>query len=211
VQRIRHAPSPSTFQLREDEDLQHQIVALLRKKERRAQEKARRERLASTGSEGGTNNAEQPPPPQPGRRKAQVVDGSVVSSSGDERKKATLNRIKAKVNHASDFSPTMYSSLCYFLQVNLIFEIEDAFPFLARYFFNKRKVCKKMKCSILCDYKKKQELRAKNRAVIDKIKVCLQTKNATIKFMKKHAILAKRTAISCVVANLYWRVNTYFL
>ena len=51
VQRIRHAPSPSTFILSEDKDLQRQVVALLRKKERRVAEKARRDRKGSTGSD----------------------------------------------------------------------------------------------------------------------------------------------------------------
>ena len=48
VHRIRHAPSPSTFTLLEDEELRSHIVSLLRKKERRAAERARK---ASTGSE----------------------------------------------------------------------------------------------------------------------------------------------------------------
>ena len=50
VQRIRTAPSPSTFVIGEDEALRQQVLALLRKQERRA---AAKRALAQAQGEGG--------------------------------------------------------------------------------------------------------------------------------------------------------------
>ena len=93
VQRIRHAPSPSTFVLSEDEELRMKILAMLRKKERRAVEKARRDRMASTGNEGSGKVAE-PTPPTKNRRETPpvLVNEGAWSLSTELDKKKRLDK-----------------------------------------------------------------------------------------------------------------------
>ena len=52
VLRIRQAPSPSSFVLREDLDLRQQVLHVLRRRERKNEGRGRKERISSTGSEG---------------------------------------------------------------------------------------------------------------------------------------------------------------
>ena len=87
VQRIRHAPSPSTFTLLEDQELSHQITSLLRKKEKRAAEKAKRDRLASTGSQDSVGMGDGTPTKV--KRKITpvlIADGGVVGPVEEKKK-----------------------------------------------------------------------------------------------------------------------------
>lgn len=85
VQRIRHAPSPSTFILLEDEDLRRQIVSLLHKKAKRAAEKAKRDRLASTESDTSVGAAE-PAPPKNKRKTPVSAEGGLVAATEEKKK-----------------------------------------------------------------------------------------------------------------------------
>ena len=76
VQRIRTAPSPSTFVVGEDEPLRQQVLALLRKQERRA---AAKRAIAATQGEGGGGG-------ETGELRS-YKKGSVVSLQGEERRK----------------------------------------------------------------------------------------------------------------------------
>lgn len=74
----------------EDEELQHQILSVLRKKERRAAEKVRRDRLASTGSEGSVGGPTEPAPSKSRRKTPPVLfttEGSVASGGEDKKRK----------------------------------------------------------------------------------------------------------------------------
>ena len=98
VHLIRHAPSPSTFVLSEDEGLRQQILSVLRKKERRAAEKARRDRIASTGSEGsvGSSNVESASSGAVRKRSSPGAvgggDTGTVSSGAEDKKKRKLDK-----------------------------------------------------------------------------------------------------------------------
>ena len=75
VQRIRTAPSPSTFVIGEDEALRQQVLALLRKQERRA---AAKKALAQAQGEGGGET---------GEHRSHNKKPSVSSVQGEERRK----------------------------------------------------------------------------------------------------------------------------
>ena len=77
VQRIRTAPSPSTFVIGEDEALRQQVLALLRKQERRA---AAKRAIAAAQGEGGGGGGEM------GESRSHKKP-SVSSVQGEERRK----------------------------------------------------------------------------------------------------------------------------
>ena len=80
VQRIRTAPSPSTFVIGEDEALRQQVLALLRKQERRA---AAKRALAQAQGEGGGGGGGG----ETGEHISHGKKPSISSIPGEERRK----------------------------------------------------------------------------------------------------------------------------
>ena len=81
VQRIRTAPSPSTFVIGEDEALRQQVLALLRKQERRAAAKRALAQAQGEGGGGGGGGGET------GEHISHGKKPSISSIPGEERRK----------------------------------------------------------------------------------------------------------------------------
>jgi len=95
VNRIREAPSPSSFVLLEDSDLRRKVMHMLEKKERKLEGRVRKERTSSSGSENAVSGGD-PSGGKVRRKSSPAMAGSNVGGASSEepsgRKKKQLDK-----------------------------------------------------------------------------------------------------------------------